>query len=441
MSEPQQFDVVVVGGGAAGVAAAIGARRAGASVRLVERYPFLGGAATISSVLTFCGFFDQRREQVVAGVGQEVLLKLRRRDVYHEMAGTSLGNDASALEDKLVDIVEGEKLNIGWSGNHFILLDLETTKLIYDEMVTEADIDVRLHSTLIDATRDNDRVTEIVVNGRGGNERVAATAFVDASGDGALLAAAHAGVRVVPVDQRQTSTLVCRIGGVTNDADCSRDGVRAALSAHTRESGVAFARDGGIIVRLPVTGQVFALLVDEQVNALDAAALSHDEMSGRRQAWRYLDAFRKHLAGWHNAHLVETGPQMGIRETRHLRGRDELTRTDVLSGRKRSDESIGRCGWPIEDHAAPGITNYGRIQGNGWYDIPYGAITSIDTQNLWAAGRLTAADDDAYASVRVMGAAFATGHAAGVAAAQFSQGRPHDIAGIREELLRQGALV
>lgn len=436
----ETVDVVVVGGGAAGVAAAVGARRTGASVRLVERYPFLGGAATISSVLAFCGFFDQRGEQVVAGVGEEVLQRLRDRGVYRELAGRSSARDATALADEIVE-VEGSRPNLGWTGNHFVLLDLETTKLVYDKIVVDAGVSVRLHSTLVDALRTEDGVlTEVVVNERGGNHRIRAAAFVDASGDGALLAAAGA-ARVAAVGERQTSTLVCRFGGVPADADVSREGIRAALTAHEQTTGEQFPRRGGILVRLPITAQLFALFVDEQVDALDAADLTAGEISGRRQAWRYLDAFRAHLAGWQQAHLVESGPQMGIRESRHLLGRDELTGADVVGARKRPGESIGRCGWPVEDHTGPGVTEYVPIAGNGYYDIPYGAIVAAEVDNLWAAGRLTAADDRAYASVRVMGAAFATGHAAGIAAAQYARRRVHDLGALRAELERQGALV
>jgi hypothetical protein len=315
-------------------------------------------------------------------------------------------------------------------------------KVVFDEVVTEAGVDVRLHSVLVGASRDaTGRVTDILVNDRGGNERVTAGAFVDASGDGVLLDAAGAGTRIDPVDSRQTSTLVCRFGGVAEDADLSREGIQAAVHAHAGDTGVTLPRDHGVCLRLPVTGQVFALLVDEQLDALDAAAFTRDEMSARRQAWQYLEVFHKHLPGWQRAHLVETGPQIGIRESRHLRGREELTAADVVSARKRPAESIARCGWPIEDHVSPGVTRYLPIEGKGWYDIPYGAITSVDTPNLWAAGRLTSADRDAYASVRVMGTAFATGQAAGVAAAQYVAGRQHDVPAIRAELLRQGALV
>ncbi|GAB3451429.1 FAD-dependent oxidoreductase [Streptomonospora sediminis] len=434
------FDVVVAGGGAAGIAAAVGARQAGAAVLLVERYPYLGGAATISSVLTYCGFFDQAHEQVVGGVGADMLRRLQARGVYHEMAGMSRDGDASALAERLITVDPGS--TDAWTGHHFVLLDLETTKLVCDEVVTEAGVDVRLHSTLVGAARDErNRITEVQVHGRGGTERVTAGSFVDASGDGALLAASGAGTRVAPVAERQTSTLVCRAGGVPEDADLSTDGIRAALAAYARETGENFPREGGIAVRLPVTGQAFLLLVDEQTDVLDAASLTRDEMNARRQAWRYLAAFQAHLRGWHSAHLVETGPQLGIREARHLIGCEELTRHDVVNGRKRPDDAIARCGWPIEDHTAPGVTEYHRIEGDSWYDIPYGAITSADTGNLWAAGRLTAADRGAYASVRVMGAAFATGHAAGVAAARHSQGHPHDVAAVRAELIRQGAFV
>ena len=412
----ESYDVVVVGGGAGGIGAAVGAAQTGASVLLVEQYPFLGGAATTSSVLTYCGFFDQRGERVVAGVGEQVLRQFRDLGVY---------------EEKLMK----------WTGNRIVLLDAESTKLACDRVTADAGVDVLLHTTLIGARRDDDRVIEAELHHRGGRERVTARAFVDASGDGALLAAAGAGVRVAPVEQRQTSTLVCRFGGVARDAELSRDGLRAAIAAHHRAGGPPLARDYGIAVHLPVTGDVIALLVDEQTDVLDAEALSRDEAGARRQAWQYLDALRKHLPGWSGAYLIETGPQLGIRESRHLVGRDILTESDVLTARKRPDSSIARCGWPIEDHAGPGVTRYTELAGRGWYDVPYDTIRSADTGNLWGVGRLISADPQAYASVRVMGTAFATGHAAGVAAARFADGSPHDVAAIRTELARQDAIV
>ncbi|MFD4407168.1 FAD-dependent oxidoreductase [Nocardia sp. NPDC058499] len=416
MTLTEHVDVVVVGGGAGGIAAAVGAARSGARVRLIERYPFLGGAATNSSVLTFCGFFDQTHETVVAGVGGEVLDRLRARGVYAEKV-------------------------MGWTGNRIVLLDAETTKIVCDEIVADAGVETRLHSTLIGATRRDGVITEVELAHRGGTERLTADAFIDASGDGALLALAGAAVRTVDLADRQTNTLACRFGGVAEDADLSTDGMRAAVAAYNQETGAELPRDHGIAVRLPVTGEVMALLVDEHFDTLDAEQSSAAEAGARAQSWRYLDAMRKGMAGWQQAYLVTSGPQIGIRESRRLVGKTMITADDVRRARKRPDESIGRCGWPIEDHAGPGVTHYEEIDGGRWYDVPYDAIRCADTGNVWGVGRLTSSDDEAFASVRVMGTAFATGHAAGIAAAQYSEGRRHDLPGIRRALLAQGAIV
>ncbi|MFC5722308.1 FAD-dependent oxidoreductase [Streptomyces gamaensis] len=412
----EEFDVVVVGGGSAGVAAAAGAARTGCRTRLIEKYAFLGGAATASSVSIYCGFFDQSRRRVVDGVGGRVLRRLHQRGVYQEGS-------------------------FSWSGNHFVLLDVETTKAVLDEETAAAGVDVRLHSTLVGARQEDGRLREIEIAGPGGRHRVRARAFVDASGDGALCALSGAGVRIAPLADRQTSTLVSRYGGVAPDADLSREGVRAAVTAHNRRSSRPLPREQGVLARLPVTGEIIALLADEHADTLDAAALTAAEINARRQARDYLDAFRAHLPGWEGAYLLATGPQLGIRESRRLRAREEVRGSDVLAARKRPGESIARCGWPVEDHAGPGVTRYVPIEGKGWYDIPYGAICSADLDNLWAAGRLTGSDDDAFASLRVMGTAFATGHAAGVAAALYARGTEHVVPAIRTELLRQGAFV
>ncbi|MGW5121803.1 FAD-dependent oxidoreductase [Streptomyces noursei] len=407
---------MVVGGGSAGVAAAVGAARAGCRTRLIEKYAFLGGAATASSVSIYCGFFDQNRRRVVDGVGGSVLRRLQERGVYREGS-------------------------FSWSGNTFVLLDTETTKTVLDEETHAAGVDIRLHSTVVGASRERGWLREIEVSDAAGRHRVAARAFVDASGDGALCALAGAGVRVAPAGERQTSTLASRYGGVVPGADLSREGVRVAVNAYNRHSGRSLPHTQGVLARLPVTGEVLALLADEHVDTLDAAALTGAEINGRRKARAYLDAFRAYLSGWENAYLLCTGPQLGIREARRLRAREEVRGADVLAARKRPDESIARCGWPVEDRRVPGVARYVPIEGKGWYDIPYGAICSDDLDNLWAAGRLTGSDDDAFASLRVMGTAFATGHAAGVAAALYARGAKHDRALIRAELLRQGALL
>jgi hypothetical protein len=183
-------------------------------------------------------------------------------------------------------------------------------------------------------------------------------------------------------------------------------------------------------------------IVDQTVDALDAHDLTRAERAARRQAWDYLHAFRK-IAGWEDAYLVSTGPQIGVRESRHVVGRYSLTRDDVLAARRRPDDGIARCGWPIEEHHGIGSTRYTPIEGRAFYDVPLGALRSIDRDNLWIAGRLVSCDERAYCSLRVMGTAFATGHAAGVAAALQARdrGREPEAVGVRRELERQGAMI
>ncbi|WP_457316352.1 FAD-dependent oxidoreductase [Sinomonas sp. RB5] len=416
--EPKDLhvDVAVVGGGAAGVAAAVGAAQSGASVCLIEQYGFLGGAATVSSVLTHCGFFDQTREQVVAGVGQQFLDALQKRDIYRTETFQA-------------------------SGNTVVLLDLETTKTVFDELVAEAGITLLLHSHLVGAAAQEGRLEAVDVSHRGGRLRVHARAFVDASGDGALIAAAEAEALVSAVNERQASTLVMRVGGVPAEADLSADAMARAVRRYESLTGAALTRDHGIAVRMPISGEVMLLLADQHRDVFDVQDLSAAEVEGRRLTWHYLEAFRLFLPGWEASFLAATGPQLGIREGRRLKGLETVAAEDVAAGRKLGDEGIARCGWPMEDHTVPGVTDYNGIRDKGWYHIPYGSICSASVENLWAAGRLVSADRRAFASLRVMGTAFATGHAAGVAAAVYADSGRHDLAAVRDLLSRQGALI
>ena len=414
---PENYDVVVVGGGSAGVGAAVGAARAGASVCLIERYPFLGGAATASSVLSYCGFFDQRGKRVVGGVGEELLGRLRAGRAYHE-------------------------ITFKWSGNTVVMIDPEYTKLALDELIAAAGVSVSLHSYLVDAQCDGRRVAEAVIADHGGLRRIRGTAFVDATGDGDLAHLAGAAVSAPSPRDRQVATLSMRIGGVTGDAVISSDAMRSAVAAHNAGHDRQLGRDHGPVARLPLSGELTMQIVDQPVDALDGQDLTRAEVDARAQAWDYLAAFREHIDGWQDAYLVATGPQIGVRESRHVIGRYVVTRDDVLSARRRPDDVIARCGWPIEEHSGIGSTRYTPIEGRAYYDIPLDALHSVDRDNLWAAGRLASCDSAAYCSLRVMGTAFATGHAAGVAAGlSATDTQPARVAAVQRELRRQGALI
>ena len=410
------YDVVVIGGGAAGVAAAVSAARNGATVCLVEKYGFLGGAATNSSVLSYCGFFDQQGEQVVYGFGEEFLEELRGYDLYRRETYSN-------------------------SGNTVILLDLEATKLILDKLAANAGVDILFHSTLHAAKRGPGGIESVLLSHRGGDLEIIGKTFVDCSGDGALLAAADAAHHLSPADQRQASTLVMRVGGVAEDADTSPEAMDRALAEYAVRTGVKLGRSNSTCVRLPLSRELMLLLADEHIDVLDVQALSEAERRARARCHDYLNAFVSSLPGWEQAYLAATGPQLGIREARRLMGQETVRAEDVSGARRRPADAVARCGWPMEDHAVAGSTSYHRIAGQSWYHIPYGALASSDVENLWAAGRLVSSDNRAFASLRVMGTAFATGQAAGLAAALYAKQDTVDIAVLQEALVGQGALV
>ena len=147
------------------------------------------------------------------------------------------------------------------------------------------------------------------------------------------------------------------------------------------------------------------------------------------------------MPGFENACLVATGPQVGVRETRHPKARLEVTAGDVLDGTK-SEAGVARAAWPSELHGEAGKPVYTPVGGDGFFHVPYDAIRAASLENLWYGGRLIGADPQAYGSIRVMGTAFATGEAAGVAAADFVDGNQRvDIAAVRRRLVAQGALI
>jgi len=402
------YDVIVAGGGSAGVAAAVGAAEAGRRTLLVERGPCLGGAATLRNVVTYCGLFTRTDppRQVVFGVAERVMARLR-----------AAGAVTPPTRFTAVAVV----------------FDPETVKRVLDEVCAEAGVDVLLHAGVLGARRTGERVEAVDVWDHRGVHTYEAAAFVDATGDGDLAHHAGAAVRYGTDGRVQTATLGIRFGGIPASADVSRDAFQAAIRA-AKDRGVApLAAERGLIARMPVSGDVIAYLADEQYDATDARSVSAAEAHARSQARAYLEAVRA-VPGCGSAYIVSTGPELGTRESRHVIGRYQVPERTVLDGGT-YDDAVAVGAWPIEYHPGVGVpAEWKFIGGDGYYGIPLRTLHSADTANLFTAGRLVDGDRGAGGSMRAMGTAMATGHAAGIAAALAP-----DPATVRAELDRQDA--
>jgi hypothetical protein len=380
-------DVIVAGGGAAGVGAALGAAAAGARVTLLERAPFLGGAATLSSVLTYCGFWTQAEPPLpcVGGAGRRVLDEI-----------ATLGVD-----------VRPQRMSV--SGVVVALIEPEAVKIALDRILARAGVEVVLHARIAEAASDGDRIRHVRVLDHRGAFTLVADAFVDASGEADLAYFSGAATRFGDADGRyQNGTLPIRFGGIAPDADISRATWESAIIAAKARGVGPLTKEHGLVVRMQGSGDVLAFLADEAYDARDAYALSGAERHAREQAWAYLEAIRT-LPGHERAYIVASGPMIGTRESRHI--------------------------------VAPYALSTERIADDRAYGIPLRSLQSVDRANLFAAGRTLDADAYAFSSLRVMGTAFATGQAAGVAAAYVAAGKALEPEPVRAELRRQGAIL
>ncbi|QRM33172.1 FAD-dependent oxidoreductase [Microvirga sp. VF16] len=414
-----EYDVVVLGAGSAGVAAAVGAAQAGARTLIVERYGFAGGAATASSVLAYCGLFANRAnaELVVGGVASDVLLQMRRLGV---------STDPTRLKT---------------TGNWIVTLNPEALKVALDRVLIEAGVSVLYHAALSGIAMADDNVTSLQVSGHFGSTCIRANSFVDASGEGTLCFLANRS-RVTSPAKVQPASFPVRIGGIDPDWRLSRDPFRAATAEYNSSAPAVPAREnGGVVLRVPGTSEIWWMALDLDTDPCAGEAFSLDEIKSRDAAWRLVDILKTTDSAFRHCYLATSGPQIGVRESRHPETITRITSQHIIQAVLPND-TIGLGGWPMEIHHAPGIQEYISVGGEGYFGVPFSALQIPNLRNVLVAGRLIGADSRAFGSVRVMGTAFATGQAAGIGAALMARSKSSlTIQDLQGELVSQGAII
>lgn len=444
MERVLEADVVVAGGGPAGIHAALAAGRNGCRTILIEKYGFLGGMTTAALVYPWMTFHTTDGKQVIKGYAQEIVDRLM-----------AIGASPGHVRD-----------TVGFV--HTITpFHPERYKVLAMELLKEAGVRLLLHS-FVDAVRVEDgRIAAVELTGKSGRLLAKAGQFVDATGDAdlAYLSGAPCLQGRQEDGRTQPMTMKFRMRGVdlaavkrymldhpdefypkTPFAELERLPLSGVMgfTKHWRASGLPINRDQVLFFTGPEEDEV--LVNTTRVQGLDGTDVEHlteAELEGRKQALLVADFMRANLPGFEKASLTTTGAQIGIRETRRIDGLYALQADDVVQGRK-FDDVIARSGYPIDIHdpSGKGVTA-AWVQGDGAYDIPYRCLLPRSIGNLITAGRCISTSHEALATTRLSPSCMATGQAAGTAAAiAHRSGRPLadiDRAELQHTLLEHGA--
>jgi len=427
-----EYEVAVLGGGPAGIAAAVAAARAGRRTLLIERYGFLGGMGTAAGVTNFCGLHANvfgEMHRVVQGIASDLLGRIDR-----------LG---------------------GLNAPHLILgkilaqaYDTAAYKIAADDLLAAHQVDILFHALGAGVVmHDERRINALIVETKAGRQAVLADIFIDCSGDGDL--AAWAGARYEVGDNNGSMlfpSMMFRLNGI--DPERAGDAWRTipalmeaaeAAGTHRFPRKAAIVRPQRSAVEWRVNFTQLARADGSAINGLEPDDLTRGEIEGRRQAVNAFH-FLRTVPGFEKSYIVDLPPQLGIRETRRIVGGHMLSGEDVL-GCASFEDSIGVNGWPMESHVAGDVIfKFPPIpQSRGFNELPYRMLTPEGLDNLLVAGRCASMTHDGQSAARVSGACFAMGEAAGTAAALALDGNamPRDIAvdKLQNRLKQQGAFI
>ncbi|MTI16260.1 FAD-dependent oxidoreductase [Rhodobacteraceae bacterium RKSG542] len=401
------YDVVVCGGGPAGVAAAVTSGRLGQKTLLIEKNGFCGGAAVAGLSATICGMYYGKEdpttgaEQVVYGFTEEFRQRMEAR---------------GGLTEPQV-----------YGKTHVHTHDPIIWREVADDMLLEAGVTCLYHTIISGVVMDGDAVRAVEVESSAGTSLIKAKKFIDATGDAAVIA--RAGFEFYYGDNGviQNPTMMFRMANVDmepfleyfkGDTICPPEMIKDLTEKN--ESG-EYSLPRNKVWVFPSTHDRVLMMNTTRLAGQDGRVLNvinpvdrtEAEIYGRRSTREYERYFREHVPGCQDAYLFDTGTEVGVRQTRSIKGVKVLTNEHVVECRK-CDDGVVRSPWPIELHSASAPKLHWLY--NDYYEIPYLTLVPEVGEDIIVAGRNLCAEHEALASARVTAQCFEYGHAAAVAA-------------------------
>ena len=427
-----ETEILIIGGGPAGIAAATAAARCGARTMLLEKYGFLGGMGTAAMVTNFCGLhanINGSVQQIVRGVADDILERLDNLDGLrepHPVKAKGGGHDVAAQA-----------------------YDTSAYKMATDDLLLSAGVDIRFHTFAVDVLMDGAQIDAVLIETKSGRKAIKAEVFIDCSGDGDL--AYWSGAECVKGDDNgfmAYPTTMFRVANVDDDKvhNEGKPNLSALIEAAAKDYNLP--RKTGVLGSQPHAGEWRVNLTQisrdgDPIDGSDWNDLGFAETEGRRQSQEYFRFLKDCVPGFENSYLLETAPQVGIRETRRIIGEHILSEDDILSCRDFED-SIGCNGWPLEQHLR-GSAKWTFLGGRGYHQIPFGTTLPKGGDNLLVAGRCASTTPEGQASLRGSGPCFAMGQAVGTAAelARRSGVTPKeiDVKALQHRLVSDGAFI
>jgi|SRR5690625_2508276 len=386
-------DVLVMGGGSAGIGAAAGVAKSGKKALLIDKNSSLGGMATVAAVSTICGAYSaDKSRKIIGGIYQEWMDELKK--------------------------LEGIKEAVDFGQHRADICDHHLLKVAADRLLLHYNVDLLYRTQIIGVKCDNEFISYILISNKEGVFRVFADKYIDCTGDADI--AAQCGAPYEMGDENgdtQAATTVFKMANANMEVteSVSQEEFNDIIIRSKENNEYNLHRPSGVYMSSAVGNSIICNMNwISGFSPLVGREITEAEIEGREASVEYGKFLKNKVPGFENSYLAEIAEEVGIRETRRIIGKYVLTEHDIMTGAK-FDDAIAWSAWPVEYHD-PAESTAKKTYLEQDYQIPYSSLIPQGVENLIVAGRSISTTQFANASTRVMAPCLAIGQAAGVAA-------------------------